>query len=94
MTITTFSSLPTASNTEHIQVCESGSDQERRHLAVRDFLREHPDEQAAYERTKRDAAHLAGGVREKYSAAKNDYVQSLQTRALAWWDSSRTDAPL
>jgi GrpB-like predicted nucleotidyltransferase (UPF0157 family) len=29
------------SNTEHIQICEAGSHQEQRHLAVRDYLRSH-----------------------------------------------------
>jgi GrpB-like predicted nucleotidyltransferase (UPF0157 family) len=72
------------SNTEHIQVCEAGSRQEQRHLAVRDYLRAHPDERTAYEKVKRAAAESADGVRERYSAAKNDFVQSLEKRAVTW----------
>lgn len=32
------------SNTEHVQVCEVGSHQERRHIAVRDYLALRPDQ--------------------------------------------------
>jgi GrpB-like predicted nucleotidyltransferase (UPF0157 family) len=34
--------------THHLHVCESGSDHERRHLAVRDHLRTHPEAAAAW----------------------------------------------
>src|SRR6185436_9986252 len=63
------------SNTEHIQICEAGSHQEGRHLAVRDYLRSHPGERAAYEKVKRSAAERAAGVRSRYSAAKHEFVQ-------------------
>jgi GrpB-like predicted nucleotidyltransferase (UPF0157 family) len=72
------------SNTEHVQVCEAGSHQERRHLVVRDYLRCHAVERADYEAAKREAAGDAAGVRARYSAAKKDHVQRLERRALAW----------
>ena len=75
------------SNTEHIEVCEVDSFQERRHLAVRDYLRSHLDEALAYEAVKRQAAEMAGGRRELYSVGKNDFLHGLEQRALLWYDS-------
>jgi GrpB-like predicted nucleotidyltransferase (UPF0157 family) len=72
------------SNTEHIEVCEHGSFQEHRHVAVRDYLRAHPDEQAAYATAKRRAAVDAAGDRARYSAGKDAFVKALEQRALDW----------
>ena len=73
------------SNTEHLELCEAGSYHERRHLAVRDFLRHFPDEALAYEKVKRVAAERAGGDRLTYGAAKSAFVRDLEVRALAWY---------
>lgn len=72
------------SNTEHIQVCQVGSHQELRHLAVREFLRSHPEESDAYESVKREAAIAANGERAAYSKGKDAFVHALEERALAW----------
>lgn len=72
------------SNTEHVQVCESGSHQEFRHLAVRDYLCAYPSERAAYEVAKRRAAEQAQGERAVYSRNKDGFVQALEQRALEW----------
>jgi GrpB-like predicted nucleotidyltransferase (UPF0157 family) len=73
------------SNTEHIEVCEVGSYQETRHLAVRDYLRTHPDERKSYEAVKRAAADAACGAREVYSAGKHEFLQALEQRAVDWY---------
>ena len=72
------------SNAEHVEVCQHGSFQEHRHVAVRDYLRAHPAEQAAYAAAKRRAAGEAGGDRARYSAGKDGFVKALERRALAW----------
>jgi GrpB-like predicted nucleotidyltransferase (UPF0157 family) len=72
------------SNTEHVQVCEAGSQQEHRHLAVRDYLKARPDECDVYEQVKRRAAAAAAGDRAAYSRGKDAHVQGLERRALAW----------
>jgi GrpB-like predicted nucleotidyltransferase (UPF0157 family) len=51
-----FGKPPTRPRAFHIHVAQAGSQHERRHLAVRDFLRAHPDQAHAYERVKRAAA--------------------------------------
>lgn len=72
------------SNTEHIQICQAGSHQELRHLAVRDFLRSHPEESVGYARVKRKAAIAANGERAVYSKGKDAFVHALEERALKW----------
>jgi GrpB-like predicted nucleotidyltransferase (UPF0157 family) len=72
------------SNTEHVEVCQRGSLQERRHVAVRDYLRVSAGERTAYEMTKRRAAAAAEGDRARYSAGKDAFVKGLERRALAW----------
>jgi GrpB-like predicted nucleotidyltransferase (UPF0157 family) len=71
----------------HIHVCELGSTQHRRHLAVRDYLRAHPTEARRYADVKREAARLAQGNRVAYSRAKDRYLQALQQTALRWDES-------
>jgi GrpB-like predicted nucleotidyltransferase (UPF0157 family) len=68
----------------HVHVCELGSAQHRRHVAVRDYLRAHPDEARRYADVKREAARLAAGSREAYSRAKDRYLQALEHTALRW----------
>ena len=50
----------------HIHVAQAGSHHQRRHLAVRDFLRAHPDQARGYERVKRAAAARHPGDRPGY----------------------------
>ncbi len=69
----------------HIHVCEAGSLHERRQLAVRDFLRTHPEEAAVYGTLKQAIAERHLGDRPGYIAGKEPYVESLEQRALAWY---------
>jgi GrpB-like predicted nucleotidyltransferase (UPF0157 family) len=68
----------------HLHVCEAGSAQELRHLALRDYLRSHADEAAAYARLKREAAERFPQDRLAYIEAKERYVRDLEARALQW----------
>jgi GrpB-like predicted nucleotidyltransferase (UPF0157 family) len=73
-------------STHHVHVCEVGSEQEARHLAFRDYLREDPKIAAEYVVLKRRLAQLHDGAtiesRERYSLAKSDFVASVLARAL------------
>ncbi len=73
----------------HVHVCERGSIQHRRHVAVRDYLRAHPDEARRYAEVKREAARRAAGRRAAYSQAKDHYLQQLEQTALRWSESRR-----
>jgi GrpB-like predicted nucleotidyltransferase (UPF0157 family) len=68
----------------HLHVCAAGSADERRHLAVRDYLRAHPEEAADYEALKREVAARHPGERLAYIAGKEEFVAALERRALAW----------
>jgi GrpB-like predicted nucleotidyltransferase (UPF0157 family) len=70
--------------THHLHVCAAGSEDERRHLAVRDFLRVHSEEVAAYAGLKRGLVDRVPGDRLAYIKSKDSYVAALEVRALAW----------
>jgi GrpB-like predicted nucleotidyltransferase (UPF0157 family) len=71
----------------HVHLCERGSAQHRRHVAVRDYLRAHPDEACRYADVKREAARLAAGSRVAYRRGKDQYLQALEQTALRWNES-------
>jgi GrpB-like predicted nucleotidyltransferase (UPF0157 family) len=76
-------------NTEHVAICEVGSWHERRHLALREYLRNHPEAAGQYELVKRRAAQAAEGSRKRYAAGKDRTVKLLEARALAWFERQR-----
>lgn len=71
-------------STHHVHLCVAGGEQERRHLAFRDYLRAYPAVAAEYAELKRnlalanDDATLAS--RERYSLAKTGFVVSVLER--------------
>ena len=84
-----FGRPPERPRTHHVHVCQSGSDQEHRHLAVRDYLRTHPEEAAAYATHKRDVVARHPEDRLAYIAGKHEHVVALERRALAWVGGAR-----
>ena len=83
-----FFQKPTAwPSTHHIHLCVVGSEQERKHLAFRDYLRNHPLIAAEYVTLKRQLAiaHDGGTIasQERYSLSKSEFVNSVLKRAFA-----------
>jgi GrpB-like predicted nucleotidyltransferase (UPF0157 family) len=70
--------------THHLHVCAAGSDHELRHLALRDYLRAHPDEAAGYAALKRELVARHPRDRLAYIEGKDRYVAALERRARAW----------
>lgn len=70
--------------THHLHVCEHGSHQELRHLAVRDYLRAHAHEAARYEALKRELVRRHPQDRLAYVAGKDGFMLDLEARAVAW----------
>ena len=74
-------------HSHHLHLCEAGGGEERRHLAFRDFLREHPEEAAAYADVKLrlalefDARDFES--RNAYAEAKSVFIDPIVERALA-----------
>lgn len=73
--------------THHVHLCVFGADQERRHLAFRDYLRGHPVVAAEYVELKLSLAAINDGAtlesRERYSRSKTRFVNSVLQRALS-----------
>ncbi len=69
--------------THHVHVCAVGSQQELRHLALRDFLRAHASEAAAYTAMKRSAAARHRSDRLGYISVTGPFVEDLERRAMA-----------
>ena len=71
--------------THHLHLCVLGSEQERRHLLFRDYLRDHPQVAAEYVELKRRLAATHHGATlascERYSLAKTAFVNSVLERA-------------
>lgn len=70
--------------THHLHVCVAGSEHELRHLAVRDYLRAHPEEAGRYAALKRQMAERHPQDRLAYIDGKDEYMAALEERALAW----------
>lgn len=68
----------------HLHVCQAGSDHEFRHLAVRDFLREHTGEAVAYATLKRTLVARHPFDRLAYIQGKEHYMAALERRAARW----------
>lgn len=63
---------------------EDGSFEIARHLAFRDYLREHPDVAAAYEREKMRCRDLNAQDKSAYSACKSSWIRGVEADALTW----------
>jgi putative glutamine amidotransferase len=66
-----------------IHVCSAGGAWERRHLAFRDWLRDHPDDAAAYVALKRELAGRHQRDIVTYVDGKTGFIRSIEQLALA-----------
>lgn len=71
--------------THHIHLFEKGSPHIKRHLAFRDFLREHPHFAKTYGDLKEDLVRKFPNDMEAYIAGKADFVRELEKKALEWY---------
>lgn len=64
----------------HVHVCRQGSEWEQRHLAFRDWLRNHPEDAAAYERLKRDLVERHPRDTYTYTDEKSVFIREVEAR--------------
>ena len=64
----------------HLYVCPQSSEELRRHVAFRDFLRTHPDAVEQYSRVKETAAELFPDDIDKYIEFKSPVIEELYRR--------------
>ena len=67
--------------TFHVHVCSAGSEWKQHHLAFRDWLRNNPEDAAAYERLKRELAERHRRDSDSYNDAKTAFIQEVEERA-------------
>lgn len=65
----------------HLYVCPHGSEEYRRHIEFRDYLRAHPEDADAYAALKRKLAVELGDDREAYNRGKSEFVFEILHRA-------------
>jgi GrpB-like predicted nucleotidyltransferase (UPF0157 family) len=75
---------PERPRSHHLHVCQVGSEHEFRHLAVRDFLRTHSEEAAAYSALKRQLVARHPQDRLAYIDGKEQFICGLEARAVEW----------
>jgi|SRR5579863_1255000 len=61
----------------HLYVCVPDSEQYRRHIAFRDYLRVHSESAKVYAELKRSLARCYSHDREKYVAGKDEFVSEI-----------------
>lgn len=71
--------------THHLHLCVFGGEQERRHVAFRDYLRRNPAVALEYVKLKRSLADAHDGAtlesRERYSLAKTPFISAVLERS-------------
>ena len=61
----------------HLYVCPQASEELRRHIVFRNFLRDNPEAAAQYGRIKEDAARLFPEDIDQYIAYKSPYIEAI-----------------
>ena len=66
----------------HLYVCSLDSIELMRHLAFRDYLRQHTEEAKAYELLKKSLSATVN-TREEYTEGKTEFVESILEKTLS-----------
>jgi len=66
----------------HLYVCEDGSYELRKHLAFRDFMRQHPEWRDRLNRLKQDLCIQHNNARQAYIDGKSDMVAEITNLAM------------
>ncbi|MFB4211487.1 GrpB family protein [Shouchella sp. JSM 1781072] len=77
--------------THHVHIYQSGSHEIMRHLAFREFLKEHPNALKAYSQMKERLAKEFPHNIKAYINGKDEFVKDLEMKALAWYGVNELD---
>lgn len=72
-------------HTHHLHVVDGSAGWWERHVAFRDYLREHPDVAAEYEAVKREAAEAHRWSVDEYTGAKTEFVREIEEQAKQYY---------
>ncbi|MEI5909591.1 GrpB family protein [Bacillus spongiae] len=70
----------------HIHIYEVGSEEIKRHLAFRDYLRKHPDDKKSYGELKEKLAKQYPYDIESYINGKERLIKEIEGKALDWYE--------
>jgi GrpB-like predicted nucleotidyltransferase (UPF0157 family) len=73
----------------HIHICDAGSDWERRHLLLRDWLRQSAGDREAYAALKTELQKHRWETMNHYAEAKTTLICEMTARAETWAASTR-----
>ncbi len=73
----------------HIYVCDLHSVELYRHIAFRDYLREHPEDARRYSEIKVNLVKEYSDDRELYIEGKDPLVREILERALHWYNNQQ-----
>ncbi|WP_339229279.1 GrpB family protein [Oceanobacillus sp. FSL K6-2867] len=76
-----------SNRTHHVHIFQVGSDEIKRHLAFRDYLRSHPDLKEAYGALKENLAKQFPYDMESYINGKDHFVKEMEAKAVQWYKS-------
>ena len=79
--------------THHVHIYQSGSHEIMRHLAFKEYLKEHANALKAYSQIKERLAKQFPDNIEAYINGKDHFVKDLEIKALAWYgDNELSDS--
>ncbi|WP_255191500.1 GrpB family protein [Natronobeatus ordinarius] len=77
-----FAKGPRTNRTVYLSISEHGSDFYDEKVAFREYLREHPEAAERYASLKKRLAEKHPKNREKYTAAKSEFIKNVLDRAM------------
>ena len=69
----------------HIHIWEHGTDDWNRHIAFRDYLREHPEIANQYESLKKQLSLKDWEDGNEYNDAKDSFIKTEESKAILWY---------
>ena len=69
----------------HIHIWEHGTDDWNRHIAFRDYLREHPEITSQYESLKKQLSLKDWKDGNEYNDAKDNFIKTEEAKAILWY---------
>ena len=74
--------------THQIHAFKSGDLNIKRHIAFRDYLKEHPLIMSEYEALKKDLAKSCNNNIDVYCDGKDDFIKYYESKALKWFKNT------
>ena len=73
----------------HIHIWEFESDEWKRHIAFRDYLKEHVEISMTYSHLKNKLSKKDWIDGNEYNDAKNDIIKQVESQAILWYDGHK-----